>query len=373
MQIGMVCYPSYGGSGVVATELGLALAERGHTVHFISYDLPFRLDRFKENVTYHGVEIPAYPLFKYPPYLLALADKIVEVSRLVGLELVHVHYAIPHAASAYLAKKMLGDGLKVITTLHGTDVTLVGSDPSFANIVVFSLNQSDGVTAVSEHLRQTTMELFRPDKEIEVIYNFINPQQYRPQSPPAARRRFGPPGTKVIAHVSNFRPVKRVEVVVEVFARIQKQVPDVRLLMVGDGPDVCRAYERACALGVRDRVAFLGKQEDIPAILAGVDLFLLPSATESFGLAALEAMACGVPVVASRAGGLPEVIVEGETGYLLPPDDLEGMTCKAIKLLTDPVLHRQMAEAAFERAATVFPTDLWVKRYEEFYARVLEA
>lgn len=376
MRIGMTCYPSYGGSGAVASELGRQLARRGHTVHFITYDVPFRLSRFEENVFFHEVEVPAYPLFKYPPYLLALANKMVEVARDEKLDVLHVHYAIPHAASAYLARQVLaasGDGARVavVTTLHGTDVTLVGSEPSFADIIAFSIDQSDGVTAVSNALRRRTMETFKTKADIRTIYNFIDPEDYRQVLEPGCRRCLAGREEAVVTHISNFRPVKRVDLVVRLFVAACRDLP-VRLALIGDGPDVRKARREASRLGMGDRVVFLGRQERVEELLASSDAFLLPSLEESFGLAALEAMAAGVPVVATRVGGLPEVVgEEGEGGFLYATDDFEGMAAGLRRLLTDRELRADCAAKARNRAFRLFSSEIIVPQYESYYREVL--
>lgn len=377
MRIGITCYPSAGGSGVVATELGRQLARRGHVIHFISYDQPFRLHDFTRNVAYHQVEVPTYPLFKYPPYLLALANKMAEVALYEQLDILHVHYAIPHAASAYLARQMLAARnrgrarrLRFVTTLHGTDITLVGSEPSFADMVAFTINQSDGVTAVSESLRTETMETFNLTREIATIPNFIDPDEYRREASPDDRRALAADDEKIVLHVSNFRPVKRVDAVVQIFARVASEVR-ARLLMIGDGPDQPLARREAERLGVTDRVTFLGQQEEVASLFSVADLLLLPSAKESFGLVALEAMACGVPVIASRVGGLPEVVGGKEAGFLYPPERLDRMARKAIQLLSDDAKRRKAAVAARRRAIGQFSASRIVPQYEDFYRRVL--
>ncbi|HEX6940676.1 MAG TPA: N-acetyl-alpha-D-glucosaminyl L-malate synthase BshA [Longimicrobiales bacterium] len=371
LNIGITCYPVYGGSGVVATELGLELARRGHEVHFITYAQPFRLPYFVERVYYHEVEMPSYPLFDHPPYSLALAVAMHATAERVGLDVLHVHYAIPHATSAWIAREMLGGGgLRVITTLHGTDITLVGQDPSFRPITEFSLARSDGITAVSEYLRRETTEHFGvPGDRIRVIPNFVDLDLYRRDRHPCHRDCFAGSGEKIVVHVSNFRPVKRVEDVVRVFARIAREVP-ARLLLVGDGPDRGRAAAAAEEEGVGARVAFLGKQESVAELLACADLLLLPSASEAFGLAALEAMACGVPVVATRVGGVPEVVTHGESGFLAPVGALDEMAEYGIEILRDPERWRRVSEAA-RAAAEEFAADRIVPMYEAYYAEVL--
>ena len=373
MKIGITCYPTYGGSGAVATELGLALASRGHEVHFISYDQPFRLGGFRERVFFHEVEMEDYPLFEHPPYTLALAVALHDAARKHQLDLVHMHYAIPHAASAYLAKQMLAQerALKIVTTLHGTDITLVGLHPSFHAITRFSILESDGLTAVSDYLRAETVRDFSvPESRIEVIPNFIDTDKWRPDREPCHRSKLAPGGEKIVMHISNFRSVKRVEDVVETFAGIQKKTP-ARLVLVGDGPDRPRALDRAAALGVQDKVLFLGKHSSVDELLSCADLFLLPSETESFGLAALEAMACGAPVIATRAGGLPEVIDHGRTGYLFDVGAVEEMADAGARLLTDEAAHAKMAAAARAAAQERFSADTVVPLYESYYEQVV--
>jgi N-acetyl-alpha-D-glucosaminyl L-malate synthase BshA len=376
MNIGIVCYASVGGSGIVATELGKALASRGHQVHVISTETPFRFGEFHEGLAFHQVVTPTYPLFREPQYLLSLSNKIVQVARELRLDIIHAHYAVPHATAAFLCRQVLGaDGSgtapRVVTTLHGTDITLVGSDPSYSEIVAFSIEQSDGVTAVSESLRRSTHAELGIRREIAVIPNFLDCSVHRRHAVPELRSRLSvEPDTKVIIHISNFRPVKRVDAVVQIFDRIRKQVP-ARLLLVGDGPELATAHRVARELGVAHLVRALGAQEEVLSLLSASDVFLLPSAQESFGLAALEAMACEVPVVASRVGGLPEVIEHGVTGYLHPPDDLDAMAASAITLLTDPERWRAVGEAACRRVREYFCVDRVVPMYEEFYRQVL--
>ncbi len=371
MRIGIVCYPSHGGSGVVATELGKELAERGHVVHFMSYQLPFRLDRFQPNVFYHEVDMLAYPLFKYPPYTLALINRLAEVAAGEELDIIHAHYAIPHSFCAHMAREILGDRrLKVVTTLHGTDITLVGSDPSFKRITRYSIEKSDGVTAVSCSLSEETRRVFAVDRPVRTIYNFVNTTRFFRQAD--AREVVGcPPGDcRVLVHISNFRPVKRVPDVVEIFARVRREIT-AKLLLVGDGVQRREAAETAGKLGVRDDVIFLGTQDNVLPILSAADLFLLPSEKESFGLGALEAMACGVPVISSDAGGLPEVISHGETGFLAPVGDVKTMARYAVKLLGDEAALRKMGEAARLRAREHFDSSLIVPQYESFYREIL--
>ena len=378
MNVGIVCYASIGGSGIVATELAKGLARRGHEVRLISSEPPVRLGDFQAGLAFHAVRTPGYPLFREPQYLLTLANKIVEVCREGRLDIIHAHYAVPHATAAYLARQILaasGDGEvpRVITTLHGTDVTLIGSDSSYLETVAFSIDQSDGVTTVSRSLRDDTYRQLPVRAQIEVIPNFLDCQDHRrvADASLAARYRGGRLDTKLVIHVSNFRPVKRADVVVELFRRIRERVP-ARLLLVGDGPDLSTACRRARELGLSGDVEPVGEQELVVPLLSVADLCLLPSAQESFGVAALEAMACEVPVVASRVGGLPEVIDDGESGFLRAPDDLDGMTDCAIRLLTDPVLHRRIAAGGWRTVHDRFCAEAVVPRYEAFYQAVLE-
>ena len=373
MKIGITCYPTYGGSGAVATELGLDLARRGHEVHFITYDSPFRLHGYTERIYFHQVEtrMGRYPLFDHFPYTLALASKQYEVVLSEGLEILHVHYAIPHATTAYLAREMLKgqQPLKVITTLHGTDITLVGQESSFYGITKFSIEQSDEVTAVSAYLRDETYRAFGcVSCDVKVIPNFVNLQEYKPGEP-GARTSLASEGGKMITHVSNFREVKRVKDVVRVFARIRRAMP-ATLIMVGDGPERVDAENEARELGVTADVRFLGRLDSVASLLQATDLFLLPSQTESFGLAALEAMACGSPVVATRAGGLPEVIDDGVNGILEPVGSVEAMGRRAVELLRDPPRYAAMREAAIAKAQE-FSADRIVPMYEQLYEAVL--
>ena len=373
MKIGITCYPTYGGSGAVATHLGLELAERGHEVHFISYDQPFRLAHFHERIFFHEVEMEDYPLFKHPPYALALAVALHDAVRKHELDLVHVHYAIPHATSAWIACEMLkGErDLKIVTTLHGTDITLVGLHPSFQAITQFSILRSHGLTAVSDFLKRETVRDFSvPESRIEVVPNFVDTRIYRPGLEPCHRATLAPDGEKIVMHISNFRPVKRVEDVVEIFARVLGEIPS-RLVLVGDGPDLPRARVRVEELGIRDRVVFLGEYTPVQELLSCSDLFLLPSGSESFGLAALEAMACGSPVVASRVGGLPEVIMDGETGYLCEAGDIDEMAAASIKILSDDKHRKELSDAGRAFAVKHFSSECIVPQYEEYYRRIL--
>jgi N-acetyl-alpha-D-glucosaminyl L-malate synthase BshA len=376
VNIGIVCYASVGGSGIVATELGRALAGRGHQVRLVSSELPFRFGDYHPGLGFHPVQAPLYPPLREPQYLLSLANKLVQVSREFSLDVIHAHYAIPHAAGAYLARQILatsGDDRvpKVITTLHGTDVTLVGADPSYSRTVTFCIDQSDGVTTVSESLKAETIRELSVGADIRVIPNFLDCDRYRRMPDPALRARLAgdDPATKLVIHVSNFRPVKRVDAVVEIFRRIHARVP-ARLVFVGEGPELAPACEQARELGLADAVESLGEQEQIVPLLSAADLALLPSATEGFGLAALEAMACETPVVASRVGGLPEVIEHGVSGYLHPPDDLAAMADSAVALLTDESRHREVAEAGRDVARKKYCADAIVPRYEDYYREV---
>lgn len=371
VKIGITCYPTYGGSGIVATELGTELAEKGHEIHFISYAPPLRLKRSTANVFFHEVEILTYPLFDHPPYTLALATKMAEVAELHGLELLHCHYAIPHSVSAFLAKRMLEPRrLPVVTTLHGTDITLVGSDRSYLPITRFSIEQSDGVTAVSRFLRDATYETFRVGKEIEVIYNFVNCDTYKSAADSGLRRLYAPLGEKVLIHLSNFRAVKRPGDVVEIFRRVSERLPAV-LLMVGDGPERSNAEWLAHRYSLDEKVYFLGKRENIEELIGASDLLLLPSTNESFGLVALEAMACEVPVVVSRVGGLPEVVTDGEEGYLVDPLDVETMAARSLEILSDDRRRRTMGENGRKTAKARFCSEEVVKQYERFYEKVI--
>lgn len=373
MRIGITCYPTYGGSGAVATELGLDLAERGHEIHFISYAQPFRLGHFRERIFFHEVEMDEYPLFEHPPYTLALAVAIHDTAKNQGLDLIHVHYAIPHATSAWVAEEMLkGErDLKIVTTLHGTDITLVGLHPSFKAITKFSILQSHGLTSVSEFLKGRTVEDFGvPPGRIRVIPNFVDTRVFRRDKKPCHRATLAPKGEKILMHISNFRPVKRIPDVVEVFARINREVPS-RLILVGDGPERPRGMERAEELGVSDQLLFLGKHQSVDELLACADLFLLPSKNESFGLSALEALACGTPVIASNTGGIPEVVAHGETGFLFPLGAVEEMAEAGISLLKDEERWTRFSDAARADSVERFSSDRIVPLYEDLYRDVV--
>ena len=375
MNVGIVCYASVGGSGVVATELGKALAHRGHQVHFISTETPFRLGEFHAGLAFHQVLTPTYPLFREQQYLLSLANKIVQVAREFSLDIVHAHYAVPHATAAFLSREVLastrgGKAPRVVTTLHGTDITLVGSDSSYSEIVAFSIEQSDRVTAVSESLRSSTYAELGVTRDIAVIPNFLDCGVHRRVDMPELRQRFSPDGAEKIGiHVSNFRPVKRIDAVLAIFDRIRQQVP-ARLLLVGDGPELATAYRLSKELGLSSVVHAVGAQEEVLPLLSISDVMLLPSAQESFGLAALEAMACGVPVVASKVGGLPEVIEHGVSGFLHPLDALDDMAASAVAVLDDPALHRRITEGARRRVQEQFCAERVVPMYEACYQEV---
>ncbi len=372
MKIGIVCYPTFGGSGVVATELGLGLADKGHDIHFITYKRPVRLTSFHANVYFHEVTSMEYPLFEYAPYETSLAGKLVDVIRFEKLDILHVHYAIPHAAVAYMTKQILKDqgiNIPVVTTLHGTDITLVGADASFAPVVAFSINASDGVTAVSEQLRKETLDVFNIQRDIKVIYNFIDFNRFRKTNKDHFRKAIAPEGEKILVHISNFRKVKRVQDVINVFAQVAPKIQS-KLLLIGDGPErnymeeLCRSYN-LCG-----EIRFLGKQEAVEEILAIADLFILPSENESFGLAALEAMACEVPVISSNAGGIPEVNIDGVTGYMCDVGDVNGMATRCIELLSDPVKLNTFRKNAYQQAKR-FDIEAILPEYESYYQEVI--
>lgn len=373
MKIGIVCYPTFGGSGVVATELGKALASNGHEIHFITYSQPARLDFFSENLYYHEVAVAQYPLFDFSPYESALASKLVDVVRFEKLDLLHVHYAIPHASVAYLAKQILasyGIHIPVVTTLHGTDITLVGKDKSFSPVVTFSINQSDGVTTVSENLRQQTLDSFEITRDVRVIPNFIDFSRFHNKSREHFKRAIAPENERIIIHTSNFRKVKNTQDVIRIFEKVNQVIPS-KLLMVGDGPDRRNAEELARQLGVSQDVRFLGKQDAIEEILSVSDLFLMPSSSESFGLAALEAMACHVPVVSSNADGLPELNIHGVSGFLSNVGDVDDMAKHAIHVLEDCNRLKAFKDAAFARAKEFDITRI-LPLYESYYEEVIE-
>jgi len=374
MKIGITCYPTYGGSGVIATELGKALALKGHEIHFISYALPFRLANFVENVVFHEVEMSSYPLFEFPLYTLALASKMVEVAEYEKLDLFHVHYAIPHASSAFLAKEMLKDkiDIKIVTTLHGTDITLVGLEPSFLPLVKFSIEKSDGVTAVSRFLKEKTLTNYDIEKDIRVIPNFVDTEFFKPNSDCTFRKNIAAQGEKILVHTSNFRPVKRVPDTIKIFNIVQKEVPS-KLILVGDGPDRSECERLARQLKLTDKVKFLGKQDGLVEILTASDVFLIPSQSESFGLAALEAMSCGIPVVSSSVGGLPELVGHNECGFIAEIGDIERMAKYVIDLLTNERKYKIFSNNARERTIKKFDTNKVVPLYEEFYKEILSS
>ncbi len=371
MNIGIVCYPTYGGSGVVAAELGRALAERGHRIHFISYALPFRLDRFIDNIVYHEVEISKYPLFDFPLYTPALASKIVEVARFEKLDIIHAHYAIPHATSAYLAKQIIGDPkIKIITTLHGTDITLVGLEPSFLPVMKFSIEESDGVTAVSRFLKEKTLINYQIKKDIQVIPNFVDVNKFQRIFAGEVRKHLASGAENILIHVSNFRMVKRVQDVIRIFNLVRQKVLS-KLVLVGDGPERSNCEKLAHELNIFEDVIFLGKQIELVPVLSASDIFLIPSQSESFGLSALEAMACELPVISSSVGGLPELIVHGETGYIAEIGDVERMAKYAIELLTNNTKCKLFASASRRRAVEIFNSKKIVDQYEQYYEQVL--
>lgn len=373
MKIGITCYPTYGGSGVVAVELGKALAARGHEIHFISYAMPKRLEHFYENIFFHEVEISNYPLFEFQLYALSLASKLVEVYEYEKLDLIHVHYAIPHAVSAYLAKQILlkkGEKISAITTLHGTDITLVGLEPSFLPLMKFSIEESCGVTAVSKYLKEKTITNYKIEKEIEVIYNFVDTSVFYPNPNLELKKRLAPNGEKLLIHVSNFRPVKRAADCVFILQKILKELP-AKLIFVGDGPDRPNCERLVRDLDLAKSVIFLGKQDALPEILNACDLFLLPSQSESFGLSALEAMACGLPVVSSSVGGLPELIEHNKTGFICEIGDIDRMAKYAIELLTNSKKYFLFSQASVQRAINEFNKDKIVSQYENYYRKII--
>jgi L-malate glycosyltransferase len=373
VNVGITCYPTYGGSGIVATELGMELASRGHEVHFITYANPIRLDPETPRIHYHEVEVSTYPLFQYPPYCLALASRMADVAEAYKLDVMHVHYAVPHSIAAMLAQQMVAAKrrLPFITTLHGTDITLVGSDPSFFSITKFSIEKSDGVTAVSDYLRDETQKVFAVPNEIRVIKNFVNCELYHPDNEKTGASQYAPAGEKLLIHLSNFRPVKRVLDCVRILAEVRKSVP-AHLLMVGDGPERGPAEHLARQLKMERHVSFLGKQNHVERLIPLTHVLLMPSDMESFGLVALEAMACGVVPVATRVGGVGELITDGEDGYLEQVGDIEGMAARVVTLLTDDDLHYRMAKTGRWNAAERFCPDKIIPKYEQYYREVVE-
>ena len=372
MKVGIVCYPVKGGSGVVASELGLALSSAGVEVHFFSYALPFRLTGFDSKFIFHEVEVSNYPLFKYPPYTLSLATRLAEESKRVGLDIIHAHYAIPHAISGYIAKQILGPaGPKLITTLHGTDITLVGQDSSFRAVTKFSMEASDALTAVSKYICDSTHESFGIKKPIKIIPNFVDIKRFKPDQEGCDRSELASPDEKIIMHMSNYRPVKNADDVIRIFKIVNEKIPS-KLLLVGDGPEAPNVLSLAEQMGLKEKTIFLGGQDMVESVLCKADLFLLPSASEGFGLAALEALACGVPVVGSIVGGLPELITDGEVGYLEPIGDVEAMAKRSIEILSDDMLHQSMSKNARRLTVEKFDTGDIVKEYYQFYEEVLK-
>jgi len=373
MKIGITCYPTYGGSGVVATELGKALAEKGHKIHFISYAFPHRLHHFVDNIYYHEVEISNYPLFEHSLYSLSLASKMLEVIEFEDLDLLHVHYAIPHATSAYIAKQIVkkkNSNIKIITTLHGTDITLVGLEPSFLPLVKFSIEESDGVTAVSRFLKATTLTNYGIEKDIQVIYNFIDTSLFKPANHDEMRKKIAPNGEKILIHTSNFRLVKRVSDTIKILELVKKEIP-AKLILVGDGPDRSEC-ERLCReLKLQNDVIFLGKQDGLEEILPCGDIFLMPSQSESFGLAALEGMSCGLPIISSSVGGLPELNMHNKTGFIAEFGDIERMASYAISLFNNERKYNIFSENARSRAVEIFDKNLVIPQYEAFYEKIL--
>ncbi|MBU4292634.1 MAG: N-acetyl-alpha-D-glucosaminyl L-malate synthase BshA [Actinobacteria bacterium] len=373
MRIGITCYPTYGGSGAVAAELGIELAKMGHIVHFISYGLPFRINSFFKNIYFHEVEMLEYPLFKYPPYSLSLSVKMAEVIEAEKLDILHVHYAMPHAASAYLAQKMVGeDKIKFVTTLHGTDITLVGSHSSFYKITKFSIENSNGITCVSNYLKKSTEEIFKIKKDMRVIYNFVNTERYRKECLDRENVDFLKhikKGDKVISHISNFRPVKRIQNIIKAFCKISREVQS-KLLLVGEGPEAARCKIMVEKLKLEDKVVFLGRYDNIIPVLSASDLYMLPSKSESFGLSALEALSCSVPVIGINAGGLPEVVIDGQCGYLCDPDDIKSLANRALKILSSEELAKKMGQEARKRAK-LFDSSIIVPQYMNYYNEVL--
>ena len=373
MIIGITCYPTYGGSGAVAAELGVGLAKMGHVVHFISYGLPFRINSFFKNIYFHEVEMLEYPLFKYPPYSLSLSVKMSEVIESEKLDILHVHYAMPHATSAYLAQKMVGeDKIKYVTTLHGTDITLVGSHSSFYKITKFSIENSNGITCVSNYLKKSTEEIFKIKKDMRVIYNFVDTARYKRESLDRENvdfLKYIKKGDKVISHISNFRPVKKIQNIIKAFCKISREVQS-KLLLVGEGPEAARCKIMVEKLKLEDKVFFLGRYDDIIPVLSASDLYMLPSKSESFGLSALEALSCSVPVIGTNTGGLPEVVIDGQCGYLCDPNDIKSLANRATEILCSEELAKKMGREARKRAK-LFDSSIIVPQYINYYNEVL--
>lgn len=370
LKIGITCYPTLGGSGVVATELGKLLAEKGHEIHFITHSIPFRLGQFHKNIYFHEVEVNNYYVFRYPPYDLSLASKMAQVAAMQNLDLLHVHYAVPHAVCAFLAKQMAGSGLKTVTTLHGTDITVLAQDESLKNLIRLAIDESDAVTAVSKDLIRETRELLDITREIDLTYNFVDKRIYYPRDTSALRGDYAAENEKILMHISNFRPVKRVGDVLDIFKRVNEHVPS-KLLLVGEGPELSRIQCQIREMGLEDRVNFLGKQEDVAQVISLADLLLLPSEKESFGLVALEAMGCGVPTIGSTAGGIPELVAHGETGFLSEVGDTADMARNAVRLLTNEAMYEKFSQACIRRSCEEFCNDKITKEYEKIYYRVL--
>lgn len=373
MRIGITCYPTYGGSGAVAAELGVELAKIGHVVHFISYGLPFRINSFFKNIYFHEVEMLEYPLFKYPPYSLSLSVKMSEVIEAEKLDILHVHYAMPHATSAYLAQKMVGeDKIKFVTTLHGTDITLVGSHSSFYKITKFSIENSNGITCVSNYLKKSTEEIFKIKKDMRVIYNFVDTERYKRESLDRENwdfLKYIKKGDKVISHISNFRPVKKIQNIIKAFCKISREVQS-KLLLVGEGPEAARCKIMVEKLKLEDKVFFLGRYDNIIPVLSASDLYMLPSKSESFGLSALEALSCSVPVIGTNTGGLSEVVIDGQCGYLCDPNDIKSLANRAIEILCSEELSKKMGQEARKRAK-LFDSSIIVPQYINYYNEVL--
>ncbi|MDD5659096.1 MAG: N-acetyl-alpha-D-glucosaminyl L-malate synthase BshA [Actinomycetota bacterium] len=371
MKIGITCYPTYGGSGVIASELGIELAERGHQVHFISYEMPFKINKYYENIYFHEVEVLEYPLFKYPPYSLSLSVKMAEIFEHEGLDIMHVHYAIPHAASAYLTQNILGknSSFKFITTLHGTDITIVGNHSSFFKLTKFCIENSNGITSVSDYLKKLTIETFDISKEIEVIYNFVDTSKYKRNNCDKNKIGLVKKNESAIIHVSNFRPVKKIKNIIEVFYKVRKEI-DCKLILVGEGPEAAFAKETVKQLGLSSKVFFLGRKDNVAPLLNCADLYLLPSKSESFGVSALEALSCGVPVIGTNVGGLKEVVADGVCGYLFDPDDIDSMAKASIDILSNKSLFEKLSAGARETALK-FDSNVIIPKYIDYYKKIM--